>query len=110
MGGAAGTNNDRGRLLLRMFRLTRSKEGPPFDEMGAAVYPLKDVRLKPTYAFAAKSLFSRKLSDCGHAAKRPRRSPDEPTQLRQRDASGFYISLTDMDYQFFSLVRRLAIR
>jgi hypothetical protein len=81
MGGAAGSNRNRGRLILGMFWLARSKEGSSFDETGAARYPLQDVRLEPTNTFAAKSLFSRKLPDRGHAVKRPRRSPDEPSDV-----------------------------
>jgi hypothetical protein len=49
--------------------------------MRAEGHPLKNIGLEPTNTFAAKSLFSRKLTDDRHAAKHPRWSPDEPSDI-----------------------------
>src|ERR1022692_1337469 len=49
--------------------------------MRPACYPLKNIGLEPTNFFAAKSLFSRKLTDDRHAAKHPRWSPEEPGDI-----------------------------
>ena len=48
---------------------------------GGAGHPFKNIRLEPPNVFSAESLSSRKLPDCRHAAKHPRRPPDEASDI-----------------------------
>ena len=48
---------------------------------GGAGHPFKNIRPKPTYIFSTKSLSFGKLPDCRHAAKHPRWSPDEASDI-----------------------------
>jgi len=43
--------------------------------------PAQYIGSQPTDPFAVKLLFSRKLANCRHAAKHPRRPPDEASDI-----------------------------
>jgi hypothetical protein len=43
--------------------------------------PIQYIGSQPAYFSALKSLFPGKLPNCGHAAKRPRWTPDEPSDI-----------------------------
>src|SRR5580658_7111597 len=48
---------------------------------GAAGHPVKNIRLEPPNVLSAESLPFRKSPDGRHAAKHPRRSPNEPSNI-----------------------------
>ena len=48
---------------------------------GGAGHPFKNIRLEPPNVLSTESLSSRKLPDCCHATKHPRRAPDKASDI-----------------------------